>query len=104
MGGESPPKGPEMVNISIIQKARQANDEYNSYVDQGLDSGEGWDYALLDQLREEADKADLELLFARDQENCAHDNCSMTGTYRFTDDGVDDDIQWVCEDCGAVLK
>jgi len=61
-------KGPEMVNISIIQKARQANDEYNSYVDQGLDSGEGWDYSMLDTLRELANKADAELLAARDAE------------------------------------
>jgi len=60
-------KGPEMVNISIIQKARQANDRYNDYVNQGLDSGEGWDYSTLDELREMADKADAELLAARDE-------------------------------------
>jgi len=56
-----------MVNISVAQmKARKANDEYNSYVDQGLDSGEGWDYSTLDTLRELANQADAELLAARD--------------------------------------
>ena len=52
-----------MVNISL--KAQEANDRYNDYVNSGL-SGKGWDYARLDALREAANKADEELLAARD--------------------------------------
>jgi len=92
-----------MVNISIIQKARQANDRYNSYVDQGLDSGEGWDYSTLDELREAANEADEDLRQALHQQHCRHENASMVGTMRFVAGEVDDDIHWVCEDCGAVL-
>ena len=99
-----------VVKIRVLQKCSACHGE--SY----LPSGETEDYLGRTYVRYKpcpncqgsgmvgkwADMTEVQQLL--EQSQCPHEHISREGSYHNSPDGVWDDVQDVCNDCGQVLK
>ena len=82
---------------------RDYNDRLNEIINNGIP---GIDWTEITLLANRANEAEKALDEARDDalNPCKHENTSMVGSMWFSDGEVDDNIETVCEDCGARLE
>ena len=83
---------------------QQVYDEYWYYVRNHAWCDINW--PVMESLANRANMANNDLLEARHAalNPCKHENTSMVGSMWFSDGEVDDNIETVCEDCGASLE